>query len=121
MAAWGGIASLQLALPVMWSELRRRQLGIDRLVAWMCRAPAALVGLASKGAIGRGYDADLVIWDPDATFQVDGAALQHRSPLTPYHGETLHGVVDTTVVGGRIAYRRGRHAEQPGGRLLLRG
>ena len=120
MAAWGGIASLQLTLPVMWSELRSRGHGLDRLVAWMCRAPAALVGLAGKGAIGRGYDADLAIWDPDAAFQVDGAALQHKSPLTPYHGETLHGVVDTTIVGGQVVYQRGRHAEQASGRFLLR-
>ena len=61
MAAWGGIASLQLTLPVMWSQLRRRGHGVDRLVAWMCRAPAALVGLARKGAIARGNDADLAI------------------------------------------------------------
>ena len=121
MAAWGGIASLQLTLPVMWSELRSRGHGVDRLVAWMCRAPAALVGLAQKGAIARGYDADFAIWDPDAAFQVDGATLQHRSPLTPYHGETLYGVVDTTIVGGQVVYQRGRHAEQASGRFLLRG
>ncbi len=120
MAAWGGIASLQLTLPVMWSELRRRGLGLDRLVAWMCRAPADLVGLRTKGAIARGYDADLAIWDPDAAFQVDGAALQHASPLTPYDGETLYGLVDTTIVGGRIVYQNGRHAEAATGRYLLR-
>jgi allantoinase len=120
MAAWGGIASLQLTLPVMWSELRRRRLGLERLVAWMCRAPAELVGLERKGGIARGYDADLVIWDPDARFTVDGAALQHRSPLTPYHGETLHGVVDTTIVGGAVVYQKGRHVERATGRFLLR-
>jgi allantoinase len=120
MAAWGGIASLQLTLPVMWTELLRRGHGIERLVAWMCRGPAALVGLTGKGAIARGFDADLTIWDPDARFQVDGAGLQHRSPLTPYHGETLVGAVDTTVVGGEVAYQRGQHAARPGGRFLLR-
>lgn len=121
MAAWGGIASLQLTLPVMWTEMRRRGLGLERLVAWMCRAPAALVRLERKGTIARGFDADLTIWDPDARFLVDGAALQHRSPLTPYHGETLVGVVDTTIVGGETVYRNGRHAERASGRFLLRG
>ena len=120
MAAWGGIASLQLTLPVMWSEVRRRGLGLDRLVAWMCRAPADLVGLRQKGAIARGFDADLAIWDPDAAFRVDGAALEHASPLTPYDGETLCGVVDTTIVGGRIVYQKGRHAQAATGRYLLR-
>ena len=121
MAAWGGIASLQLTLPVMWTEMRRRGLGVEQLVAWMCRGPAELVRLERKASIGRGFDADLAIWDPDARFQVDGAALQHRSPLTPYHGETLHGVVDTTIVGGEIVYQEGRHAERASGRFLLRG
>lgn len=121
MAAWGGIASLQLTLPVMWSEIRRRGYGLAELVAWMCRGPAALVGLARKGAIARGSDADLAIWDPDAAFEVRGAALQHRSPLTPYDGETLYGVVDTTIVGGRVVYRRGQFEGRPAGRLLLRG
>ena len=120
MAAWGGIASLQLTLPVMWSEFRRRGHGLDRLVAWMCRAPAALVGLAKKGAIARGNDADLTVWDPDARFAVRGDSLQHRSPLTPYDGETLFGVVDTTMVGGQVVYQRGAHAARPTGRLLLR-
>jgi allantoinase len=121
MAAWGGIASLQLTLPVMWTELRRRGHGVERLVAWMCRGPAELVRLERKATIARGFDADLAIWDPDARFQVDGAALQHRSPLTPYHGETLYGVVDTTIVGGEIVYQNGRHAERASGRFLLRG
>ncbi len=120
MAAWGGIASLQLTLPVMWSEMRRRGHGLERLAAWMCRAPAELVGLPHKGAIARGNDADLAIWDPDARFEVRGAALEHRSPLTPYDGESLFGVVDTTIVGGRVVYRRGVHAGRPTGRFLLR-
>jgi allantoinase len=120
MAAWGGIASLQLTLPVMWTEMRRRGHGLERLVAWMCRAPAELVGLRTKGAIARGNDADFTIWDPDARFEVRGAALEHRSPLTPYDGETLFGVVDTTIVGGHVAYRPGAHAERPTGRFLLR-
>jgi allantoinase len=120
MAAWGGIASLQLTLPVMWSEMRRRGHGLERLVAWMCRAPAELVGLRRKGAIARGNDADLAIWDPDARFEVRGAALEHRSPLTPYDGEELFGVVDTTIVGGQVVYQRGAHAAHPTGRFLLR-
>jgi allantoinase len=87
----------------------------------MCSGPAELVRLERKATIARGFDADLAIWDPDARFQVDGAALQHRSPLTPYHGETLYGVVDTTIVGGEIVYQNGRHAERASGRFLLRG
>jgi allantoinase len=119
LAAWGGIASLQLALPAVWTEMRRRGHPAEALAGWMSAAPARHAGLAGrKGAIARGLDADLIIWDPDASFRVDGAALHHRSPLTPYHGETLFGVVDTTLVAGRPAFTAGRHPDQPHGRLL---
>ena len=90
----------------------------------MCQAPARLVGLdRRKGALRRGFDADLILWDPDRELAVDGAALQHRSPLTPYHGERLFGVVRTTVLGGRVIYdaARGGHQGRPGGRMLRRG
>jgi allantoinase len=121
MAAWGGVASLQLAMPVAWTEMRRRGIPVERLAGWMSAAPARHAGLARrKGAIARGFDADLVAWDPDASFQVDGALLHHKNPLTPYHGESLFGVVDTTLVAGRIAYRQGQHAVQPPGRFLFR-
>lgn len=123
MAAWGGIASLQLTLPVVWSEMRRRGIALERLVDWMCQAPARLVGLdRRKGALRRGFDADLVVWDPDAELVVDGATLQHRSPLTPYHGERLFGAVRTTVLGGRVIYDAGAggHQGRPSGRMLRR-
>lgn len=121
LAAWGGVASLQLAMPAVWTEMRRRGHGAEKLAQWMSAAPARHVGLARrKGAIGRGMDADLVIWDPDASFVVDGARLHHRHGLTPYHGETLHGVVQTTLVGGQVAYGDGQHAAQPPGRFLFR-
>jgi allantoinase len=121
LAAWGGIASLQLALPAAWTEMRRRGMPVTQLAEWMSAAPARHTGLGQrKGAIERGRDADLLVWDPDAGFQVDGARLHHKHPLTPYDGETLHGVVSTTIVGGQIAYSGGQHAARPPGRLLVR-
>ena len=74
----------------------------------MSSAPAMLAGLASrKGRIAAGHDADLVVWDPDTEWVVDGAGLQHRHPMTPYHGERLRGTVVHTFRGGRLAYDRG--------------
>jgi allantoinase len=122
LTAWGGVASLQLALPAAWTEMRRRGHAVTRLAEWMSAAPARHAGLGNrKGAIARGRDADLLVWDPDASFTVDGQRLHHKNPLTPYHGESLFGVVDTTLVGGQIAFRQGQHAERPPGRFLLRG
>lgn len=104
-AAWGGIASLQLTLPAVWSGARRRGIGLEDLARWLSQRPAELAGLAGrKGRLAAGADADLVIWDPEARFTVDPEALEHRHPLTPYAGCELHGVVAATVLRGRPAY-----------------
>jgi allantoinase len=99
--AWGGIASLQLALPAVWTEARRRGFTLADLARWMARRPAELVGLSGrKGAIAPGRDADLVVFDPDSAFTVDPAALHHRHRTTPYEGRTLIGRVETTYLRG---------------------
>jgi allantoinase len=121
MAAWGGISSLQLALPVVWTAARERGHSLADLAEWMSAAPARLVGLdGSKGAIAPGRDADLVLFDPDASFTVDPSALYHRHPVTPYAGLVLHGVVRATYLRGRMAWDGRRFADRPPGRLLAR-
>jgi allantoinase len=119
--AWGGIASLQLGPAVVWTGMRNRGLPIERLVEWMSTAPAALAGLeTSKGAIAPGYDADLVLFDPDRTFEVREDMLLHRHTVTPYLGVSLCGVVEATYVRGVRAYdRRTGPADTPPGQLLL--
>jgi allantoinase len=116
--AWGGIASLQLALPAVWTGARERGFSIEDVARWMSRNPARLAGLKNKGAIQAGFDADLVIWEPETAFQVDPAALQHRHKLTPYAGRTLHGVVRRTLVRGRTVYDDSDFPGQPAGKLL---
>ncbi|MGR0321106.1 allantoinase AllB [Agromyces sp. ZXT2-3] len=98
--AWGGIASLQLGLPVVWTEARGRGIRLERVVEWMSAAPARLIGLSGKGAIAEGSDADLAILAPDEAFTVDAAALQHRHPITPYDGRELVGAVRATYLAG---------------------
>lgn len=120
-AAWGGISSLQLALPAVWSEARERGFSVADLADWMCAAPARLAGLAGrKGAIAPGYDADLVIWDPEASFVVEAGQLRHHHRLTPYTGRTLYGTVRRTLLSGEIIYERGEVDVFPRGMLLLR-
>ena len=114
--AWGGISSLQLGLPLVWTQARRRGLGLARVAAWMAAAPARLAGLTAKGRIAPGYDADLCVLAPDQSFMVDPARLHHKHPATtPYTGRTLHGVVRTTILRGQVI-----DPSQPRGELLIR-
>ncbi|MBU2666581.1 allantoinase AllB [Actinoplanes bogorensis] len=99
-AAWGGIASVQLGLPVIWTSARSRGYSLADVVDWMARRPADLVGLRGKGRIEVGADADLVAFDPDDTFVVEPARLHHKNPVTPYAGRKLTGVVRTTWLRG---------------------
>lgn len=117
--AWGGIASLELRLPVTWTEARRRGHGIEDLARWLCTVPAGFIGLPS-GSVAAGNRADLVVWDPEAEFVVDPSALHQRHPSTPYAGRRLSGVVRSTLVRGRMVYRDGVLEPEPGGHLLRR-
>jgi len=121
LLAWGGISSLQLRLPVMWTEASQRGHGIEDLARWLCRAPAALVGWEQrKGAIVIGHDADFVVWNPDEEFSVNAAVIQHRHKLTPYNNERLRGVVEKTFLRGDKIYDRGLFVGGPKGRRLKR-
>lgn len=119
LAAWGGIASLQLRLPVMWTERNRRNFSLLDLTRWLCSGPANQVGLGkTKGSIARGCDADLVIWNPEAEFRVDKSALLHRNKISPYDGETLRGVVQETFLRGRKIYDGRDIVGPPTGKFL---
>ncbi|MEV0229035.1 allantoinase AllB [Nonomuraea sp. NPDC050786] len=100
-AAWGGIASLQLGLPAIWTEASRRGYGLGDVARWMSANPASMAGISGKGGIKVGNDADLVAFDPLADHPVDAALLHHKNPVTPYHGRVLKGAVLTTWLRGR--------------------
>ncbi len=120
MAAWGGIAGLQLGLSALWTEAKGRGLSLLDVVRLHSESTAALAGVADrKGRIAAGFDADLVVWDDRATFTVDPKLLKHRHQVTPWAGRTLSGVVEATIVGGRVAYSGGAGlTTRPPGRLL---
>lgn len=104
-SAWGGIASLQLSLPAVWTGARARGVAPDRISEWMSAAPARLAGLEQrKGTLAPDFDADIVIWNPDESFVVDPAKLLHRHKVTPYAGRQLYGRVIETYVGGRRVF-----------------
>ena len=105
----------------MWTLASERGYSISHLAEWLCRAPARLVGLDHrKGMIAVGYDADFVIWNPQTTFRVQPSMLHHKHKLTPYAGQTLSGLVETTYLRGRKIYDRGQFSEKALGTMLLR-
>jgi allantoinase len=110
-AAWGGIASVQLGLPVLWTEAARRGIGLDQVAGWLAAAPARLAGLAGRGSIAPGQRADFCVFAPDESFVLDSGMLRQRHPVTPYLGQRLRGVVrETWLAGAPIGpgQRRGR-------------
>lgn len=120
MKAWGGISSLQFGLPLFWTSARTRGFSLTDVSQLLSSNTAKLCGLGNrKGAIKVGYDADLVIWDPDKEFQVQENDIHHKNKLTPYLGFLLQGKVMATLVRGTLVYFKGKHVAQPTGELVL--
>jgi allantoinase len=108
MKAWGGIASLQFALPVLWTAARKRNLNFARLLKWLCEHPAELIGKSGeKGKLAAGYDADITVLDERKSFRVSESMIQHRHKLTPYVGQELYGVVRQTWLRGKKVFDEG--------------
>ncbi len=119
--AWGGIPSLSVALPVMWTEASRRGFTLADLTRWMSEEPARLAGCNDrKGRVAEGYDADLVVFDPEAEFVVTEDRLYYRHRLSPYLGEKLRGVVKATYLRGQLAFGGGEFSVEAIGREVRR-
>ena len=123
--AWGGIASLGLALPVLWTALAQRGIELEqaaeRVGKWMSKETARLAGLTGrKGALAAGADADFVVFDPDATWTVTPEDLHFRHKLSPWLGAELRGRVQETWLRGERVFSADGFAEMPRGRELVR-
>lgn len=118
--AWGGIAGVQFLLPAAWTALRN-DLTLEQFIPLLTAKPAALAGLdRRKGALKPGFDADMVIWDPDGTFVVRKEDILHKHKITPYLGETLYGKVYGTIVNGCWVFRYPEWLTLHAGEILLR-
>lgn len=119
--AWGGIASLSLALPLMWTEASQRGFTLTDLTRWMAEAPARLAGCSDrKGRIAKGLDADFVIFEPEEEFVVTDDRLYYRYPVSPYLGEELRGVVKATYLRGHRVFSNGQFSAEARGREVYK-
>jgi len=119
-SAWGGISSLQLGLPIVWSAGARRGATLVQISQWMSTKSAALAGLSQKGSIEVGKDADLVEFSPTEEFTVNPNQLFHRNAVSPYAGKVLTGVVHQTWLRGTLIYQNGALTGVPSGQFLYR-
>lgn len=119
--AWGGIASLSLALPVMYTAASERGFSLRDIARWMAEAPAKLAGCHQrKGRIAAGNDADFVIFDPESEFKVSEKLLHYRHRVSPYLGEKLRGKVGATYLRGKLVFKDAEFPGEPRGREYQR-
>jgi allantoinase len=119
--AWGGIAGLSLALPVMWTEANARGFTLKDIVQWMAEGPARLAGCeARKGRITRNFDADFAVFEPEDEFVATEDHLHYRHRISPYLGEKLRGMVKATYLRGNCIFSDGEFLGEPQGRELRR-
>ncbi len=120
MKAWGGIASLQFALPVLWTAAKKRNATFNNIAKWLCENPAKLIGKEnSKGKIAKGFDADLIVLADEKSFVVTKEIIHHKHKTTPYLNEQLLGVVEQTYLSGEKVYEDGKFVELNKGKLIL--
>jgi allantoinase len=121
MKAWGGISSIQFALPVLWTAAKKHGCELGDIARWLCEKPSVLIGKQnSKGKIAEGYDADLVVWDPEKNFTLTTEMIWHKHKITPYLGEALYGVVEQTWLGGEKVFDSGNFVGLNKGGVLVR-
>lgn len=122
--AWGGIASIQFLLPLVWTEADRRGFGPADLERWLCAAPARFAGLdrleRPKGRLAPGFQADLSVWDLEASFEVNPDIIRYRHRLSPYGGRRWRGVLLRGYLNGEVVQEGLDLVRERGGRALLR-
>jgi allantoinase len=119
MKAWGGIASVQFALPVLWTVAKKHNCSLTDIAKWLCEKPSELIGKQnSKGKIAKGFDADIIIWNPEAKFTVTENIIHHKHKITPYLNEELFGVVNQTFLAGEKVFEEERFLQLNRGKTI---
>lgn len=118
--AWGGIAGLQFLLPASWTVMKEK-ISIEKFIPLLTEHPAKFLKAdKKKGKLAVGYDADLVIWNPDEKFEIKPGDILHRYNCSPYNGQQLTGTVQQTIVNGITVYQNKKIVQKNAGQWLLR-
>ncbi|MBS1493871.1 MAG: allantoinase AllB [Bacteroidetes bacterium] len=119
--AWGGIASLQVSFPAVWTKAKERGIGIDKVSEWMSLNTSKLVGLDNYiGTIEKGKYADFTIFNSEESFIVEPDSLHHKNKISAYHHEKLFGKVHTVFSNGEKIFNEGKFSAEPKGKIILR-
>ena len=103
--AWGGIAGLQFLLTASWTAMKE-DYSLEKFIPLLTEEPALFLKIENrKGKIAVGYDADLVIWNPEKKQIVQEEDILHRHKISPYIGEELFGIIQQTIVNGIAVYK----------------
>lgn len=118
--AWGGISGIQFTLAALWTAGQQHGLGLTRLKELLCEQPALFTALdKTKGKIAVGYDADLVVWNPEKKAVITPKTMFTKHKVSPYEGQCLQGVVQHTFVQGQLVWSQGKLITQNQGKALL--
>ncbi len=119
MKAWGGITSLQFALPILWTAAKQRDCTLNDIIKWLCENPAKLIGREkNKGKIEKGFDADLIVFDDGKEFTVTENSILHKNKITPYLNEKLYGIIDRTYLKGEKVFDAGKFLHLNKGKII---
>jgi len=120
--AWGGIASIQFSLPVVWTAAKKRNFNVLDISKLMSTNVAQFIGFGNKkGQLKEGFDADFIVWNPEEKFIVQKKDIHYRHQISPYMGEELSGVVYQSYLGGKKVFEKGNFVSLPLGKLLMKG
>lgn len=118
--AWGGIAGLQFLLPASWTAMKET-ISIEKFIPLLTEHPAKFLKANNrKGKLAVGYDADIIVWNPEEKFIVQAKDILHRYDCSPYCGKELSGTVQQTIVNGITVYQNKKIIQKNAGQWLLR-
>lgn len=119
LKAVSGMPTLQFSLASIYELVHEGVLSMEQLVQKMCHAPAELFRIKNRGYIRPGYQADLVLLNPNHEWTVTPDCIESKCGWSPMEGRTFHGKVEKTFVNGTLVYADGKVDKTHRGQALV--